>query len=237
MNKSFEIIDDKVIVTDEKRKTHTREISDNIEQILIVENNIEEIQKEIKKQREKIKSSERRLKVSSCDFFISALWLFNFSLNISLGNWIVAIGNLLCSSIWAAKGYFLTYKPEKKEIKAYNKYITTLMTELNEQNNKLKSLNNNKTNNAMCISPDKKGISTSEQIYNLKRKLILILVFEHNKRKFINYYKNNTLHKILLKHNIFDRNDIDFIQELIKNEITKKQIKNVVIKKVLKKLQ
>jgi len=44
MHKEFEIIDDEVIITNELGHKQQREISDNIEEILITENNIEEIE-------------------------------------------------------------------------------------------------------------------------------------------------------------------------------------------------
>ena len=55
MNKSYEVIDNKVIVYDEYYHASSRNYTNNIDDVLVTENNIEEIKKIIKEEKRKKK--------------------------------------------------------------------------------------------------------------------------------------------------------------------------------------
>lgn len=62
MNKDFKIVGNNVIVfTDDKGRV-TREITNNVEDILICENNIEEMEENLENEKNKIVFSKKKLK-------------------------------------------------------------------------------------------------------------------------------------------------------------------------------
>ena len=232
MNRDFKIVDNKVIVHTDNKGTVIKEVTNNIEDILICENNIEEIDDKIRVHLAKIKKSKIKMKSSWSDIGLSALWLFNFILNSTLGNWFAASCHILCSICWFSKGYFGTIKPELKFIKATNRVIKELEDNLNKENEKLNELSKDKSNDLMYFVPSK-TIDKSQQIINLKRKLDVIYSFEMHKQKLINCYKKGILKEKELIELGFNNDDYDLLEELIKNNLSKKEEKEIGNAKVL----
>ena len=238
MNREFKIIGNKVVVfTDDKGRLH-KDVTNNIEDILICENNIEEMEESLQNNLDKIKQSKKKIRSSWSDFGLSALWLTCFILNSISGNWFPAGCNILCSVLWFTIGYFEKARHELKFIKASKTVIKELEDNLKTEKEKLYKLNQDKTNDLMYISPSKKAIDRSEQIRNLKRKLDVIYSFEIHKQKLIRHYKKGILKEMMKKYfylNYYDDNDYSLLEELIKNELSKKEEKKIGNQKVLKR--
>jgi len=240
MNIDYEIINNKVIVHTDGRYgfRFTREVTNNIEDILICENNIEEMEEKLQYYLDKTKQSKKKIKSSWSDFGLSALWLTCFILNSIFGNWFPAGCNILCSVLWFSTGYFEKTRRELKFIKANKPVIKELEDNLQIEKQKLNELNKDKTNDLMYIETNKKTIDRSEQIRNLKRKLDVIYSFEIHKSKLIRYYKRGILKEMMAKYfylNYYDDNDYALLEELIKNELSKKEEKKITKEKVLKR--
>ena len=235
MNKDFEIVNNKVIVHTDNRGTVYKEVTNNIEDILICENNIEEIDDKLRINLAKIKKSKKKMRSCLSDIGLGSLWLFNFVLNSTLGNWFAAICYILCSLCWFSKGYFGTIKPELKFIKANKSMVKELENNLKIEKEKLDELNKDKTNDLMYIETSKKAIDNSEQIRNLKRKLDAIYSYEIHKAKLIRYYKKGILREKMINLFYFDDEDYYLIEELIKNELNKNEEKEIENQKTLKR--
>jgi hypothetical protein len=235
MNRDFEIVDNKVIVRTDNRNTVTREVTNNIEDILICENNIEEMDNKLQYYLDKTKHSKKKLKSGWSNLGLSALWFFTFVLNSISGNWFAASCNILCSICWFSMGYFETVRPELKCIKANKSVTKELEDNLKIEREKLKELNKDKTNDLMYIETDKKAINISDQIRNLKRKLDVIYSFEIHKTKLIRYYKKGVLKEKALTKFWFNDEDYCLLEELIKNELANTEEKKIGNQKVLKR--
>ena len=234
MNKDFKIVGNNVIVFTDNKGRITREITNNIEDILICENNIEEMEEKLQNNLDKIKRAKNKIKSSWSDIGLGCLWLFNFILNSTLGNWFAACCHILCSICWFSKGYF-TIKPELKFIKASNCVVKELEDNLNQEQEKLNELNKDKSNDLMYIAPSKKAIDKSAQIENLKRKLDVIYSYETHKTKLIKYYKKGILREKMIHYFYFDAEDYCLIEELIKNDLANTEEKKMGNQKVLKR--
>lgn len=235
MNRDFEIVDNKVIVRTDHRNTVTREVTNNIEEILICENNIEEMEEKLQYDLDKIKRSKKKMKSGWSNLGLSALWFFTFVLNSISGNWFAASCNILCSICWFSMGYFGNIKSELKFIKASKGVIKELEYNLKIEKEKLNELNKNKTNDLMYVETSKKTISKSEQIRNLKRKLDAIYSYEIHKTKLIRYYQKGILREKMINLFYFDDEDYCLIEELIKNDLANVEEKKMGNQKVLKR--
>ena len=235
MNKSYEVIDSKVIVYDEYYDESVREYTNNIEEILITENNIEEINELIEK--EKKHSTNDPIEISSPIYLgLSMAQLILSILKITTNSIVSAIIHLFASTCFFSVGYFLGIKPKTKRNKIKKIKLNILEEKLDEEHEKLHEFNNTKSNDLMYVAPSKKSIDTSEQIMNLKRKLAAISSYEMYKTKFIRHYKKGTLREMMLKYFYFDDEDYYLIEELIKNDLSKKEEKDIGNQKVLKRI-
>lgn len=235
MNKSYEIVDNEVIVYDEFYNKSVREHTNNIEEVLITENNIEEMEEKLENEKNKIVFSKKKMKSGWLYITSATLWLISFILNSIRGNWIVSFFNFLCVVSNTGLGYFGNVKSELKFIKSTKKVILELEKNLEVEKEKLNELNKDKTNDLMFVTPDKEKIDRSEEIINLKRKLDVIYSFEIHKRKLIRYYKKGILREKTRNCFCFYDEDYCLIEELIKNELSKKEEKTIGNQKVLKR--
>lgn len=235
MNKDFKIVGNNVIVfTDDKGRV-TREITNNIEDILICENNIEEMEEKLENEKNKIVFSKKKLKSGWLYTGCGALWLVSFILNSIRGNWLASFFNALCVVSYTCMGYFGNIRKELKFIKSNKKVILELEQNLEAEKEKLNKLNNDKANDLMYVETDKKPIDKSEQIINLKRKLDVIYSFEIHKTKIIRYYKKGILREMMRNYLCFYDEDFCLLEELIKNELNKNEEKKIGNEKVLKR--
>lgn len=237
MNKSYEIINDKVIVYDESYYKSVREHTNNIEEVLICENNIEEMEEKLQNYLDKNKQSKKKIRSKWSDLGLCILWFIPFALNSLMGNWWLSILQFFCSASWGCR-YFININDERKFIKASKPIIKELEDNLKIEKEKLSELNKDKTNDLMYIETSKKEIKRSEQIKILKRKLDVIYSFEIHKTKLIRHYKKGILREMMAKYfylNYYDDNDYVLLEELIKNELSKKVEKKIGNQKVLKR--
>lgn len=235
MNKDFEIVDNKVIVRTDGRNTITREVTNNIEDILICENNIEEMEEKLENENNKIFFSKKKMKSGWSYIGLASLWFVTFVLNTISSNYLASFFNFLCVVSYASLGYFGNVKSELKFIKASKSVIKELEDNLIKEKEKLTELNKDKTNDLMYITPDKKKIDRSEEIINLKRKLDVIYSFEIHKAKLIRYYKKGNLREKTRYYLCFYDEDYCLIEELIKNELNKEEEKKIGNQKTLKR--
>lgn len=235
MNREFEIVDDKAIVLTDDRGKIYREITNNIEEILITENNIEEMEEKLENVKNKIVFSKKKMKSGWLYIGCGSLWLVSFILNAIRGNWATSFFNFLCVASYTSLGYFGNVKSELKFIKSSKKVILELEQNLESEKKKLNELNKDKTNDLMFITPDKKKIDRSEEIINLKRKLDVIYSFEIHKRKLIRYYKKGVLREMTRNYLCFYDEDYCLLEELIKNELNRKEEKKIGNQKVIKR--
>lgn len=219
MNIEYEIIDGKIIVKDELNRKTEREITNNIKDILICENDIEKIENLIDKETLILKSSEKKLKqIGPLNLSAGILYLFSSILNFISNNITSGILTLLCSLTWTSHAYFLIFRHEGKSIKISKKKIILLKEQLNEKRKTLEELNNNKENNSLYVPTKVQNISNSDDICMLRKKLFIISDYQSNKRKYIKAFNKGILDKQITLH--INENDIEFIKELIKNDLS-----------------
>jgi hypothetical protein len=218
MNKAYEVIDNKVIVYDEYYSESTREYTNNIEEILITENNIEEINELIENE------AYNNRKRSTMESVVPAwLGVATSQLILSIPKFISnniggAIGHVLSSICFFTLSFFCGIRPTIKRNKLAHKRINFLEKKLQEEEKKLNELNKDKTNDLMYAPEEEKKISRSVQIDILKSRLRDINLYMEHKHKIIKLYK-----KGLLENELFEacasRDTINFIIELVKNDL------------------
>lgn len=225
MNKEFEIINNKVNIFTDDKGIIEKNSTNNIEKILITENNIEEIENDIKRILKKISLSDNKV-LSYWDSILGAVLCFGFGiLSNVIGIWwistILILGSVgyLGFAINEIKAYANTKKTNKRILKE-------LADNLEIQKNKLNELNKDKSND--LINQEKKSINTSEEIDILKRKLNIIRYYQINKSTLIKAYKKGNLNKITNGY-LFNEHDTYLLEELIKNDLNIKE-ENIITK-------
>lgn len=222
MNKSFEIIDGKIIVINEHSRITERECVNNIEDRLITENNIEEIENLINKKKSQIDFDKKAMRTGHINIFNCLLWMTLCILNLLANNTFSAVCNMICAGCWGTSAA-LTIVPKTKMIKQNKAKIVFLEKSLLEEIDKLNELQKNNSNNAKCIVATKKKLSTSTKITILKNRLNDIELYRNHKHKIIKLYKKGLLEEKLFE-GCASRDTINFIMELAKNDVNAENI-------------
>lgn len=234
MNINFEIVDNKVNVLTDDKDMVTREVTNNIEEVLICENNIEEMENNLQHKFNKITFTKNKMLSCYGTFAAAALWLACGIFSSSIGIWGIAIIQYLGSI-----GYVIyainDVKKNLKSINATKCVIKELEESLKIEKEKLNELNKDKSNDSIDIISSKKTINRSTQIKDLKRKLEVLYNYQINKTKFIIEYKKGILREKALNIYSFDINEYYILEELIKNELDKKNTNKVNKQKTLKR--
>lgn len=224
MNSSYKVIDNKVFVYDEFYDETEREFTNNIEEILITENNIEEIEDIIHYQIYINNLNTPQLIMSSflglgtAQFITGVFRLLTDGISSSLFHF-------LMSTTFCSLSYPIGIKPylkEKRNLKL-KKYI--LEDALAKEKEKLNKLNEDKTNDLEIVTEIPNIIFTSKEISILKERLNDIKLYMNNRHKFIKLYKKGELSKLFYECSV-NSYTIDFIKELIELDLgieTKKE--------------
>lgn len=234
MNKSYEVIDNKVIVYDGYYSESTREYTNNIEEILITENNIEEIEKLIKDEKQNKKDINLIEAVVPAYVTLSISRLISSIFCFITHEIEIAFIRLFSSICLFIAAYFSGIKTFIKRRKIGNTKLNFLNEELSNEKEKLNELNKDKTNDLMFVETAQKKINRSVEIDILKNRLRDIKVFIENRNKFIRLYKKGII-KNTLTESCIGNDSISFIIELIENELNKKEEKKIGNQKVLKR--
>ena len=216
MNKELEFKDGKVFVTNEYGRKTERKLSSNIEQILISENNIEEIEKLIKKENKTIAKSKNNMKSANTYIFLCFLWATTGILSAISGNIFSTILNIVCSACWGINAYSFNIKPNLKKIKTSESSILFLEEQLDLQKEQLNKLQKEKNNDYNYVDTSRKHFTTSDRIIELRNKLFIIEDYIHNKSKYMKLYKEGVLKTAT---NLYNNNNLTFLEELIKNDL------------------
>ena len=217
MNKELEFKDNKWIVTDESGIQREIEPKKNIKEILETENNIESINELIEANEKIIKKNKSNMSSANTYMSLCFLWGFLCISNALTGSIFSSVCNFLCSAIWGVKAYFFEIRPNRKKINASKKSIVLLNEQLDIENQKLNNLSKEKNTNFNYVDTSKKHLTTSDKIFELINKLMIIEDYQHNKIKYIYYYKKGYLNVHL--SNIYNLNNIKFIEQLIENDL------------------
>lgn len=228
MNKKIEYLNDNINVIDENGNKIKRDLVDNIENILIVENNIEEIKHEEEKLAFEQYTTELNNKIINTItvtvFLLTLLTLISTMIINFPGTIITGIATIFMGSST------LTSLIVKKINTNYSKNIKVqqaiLNEKLQEETKKLENLKKNSKTIQPVAEPTTKEISTSELISNLRNKLQIIKDYQYNKKRFTNYFYLGKIEEELMKKG-YSSNDIELIKELINNDIKEKSIKKV----------
>lgn len=220
MNKAYEVIDNKVTVYDEYYIEITREYTNNIEEVLITENNIEEINELI--ENEEYNKNKRGTIESVTPAWLGfgtsqiILSIYKFITN-NIGG---AIEHLFASICFFLAAYYGGIRHARKRKKLADKKIHFLEKKRDEESEKLYELNKDKTNDVMFVDENIKELSRSHKIGILKDRLKDIEFYMQHKQEIIKLYK-----KGLLENELFEacanHDRINFIIELVKNDLNK----------------
>lgn len=231
MNKSYEVTGNQVIVYDEYYSESTREYTNNIEEILITENNIEEIN-------ELIENEEyNKYNRSTIESVIPAwLGVATSQLLLSIPKFISdniggALGHIFSSVCFFSLSYFGGIRRVIKRKKLSNRKIKFLEEKRNEESEKLYELSKDKTNDVMFVDENLKELPTNRKVYfALKDRLNDIKLYMEHKHKIIKLYKKGLLVNELYEADA-SHDTIDFIMELVKNDLnTQTKSKNNKVK-------
>jgi len=229
MNKDFKIENNKTIIFTDNKGTVEREASNNIEEILVCENNIEEMERDIQYSLNHITLAHNKAWSNWSTIGAAVIWLAGFIFSSSMGLITFALIQLLGSIGIAAYG-ISSIKRDFNSIKANKHIIKELKNNLQIEKEKLNELNKDKTNDLINSTQPIKRIHRSEEIHNLKRKLVIISYYEMHKTKLISEYK-----KGILREKISDNKEYHLLEELIKNDLNKNEEKTSSKQKVLEK--
>lgn len=217
MNESYKILDNKVFVYDEAYNESVRELTNNIKDILITENNIDEI--------EELMDYEIYTKDLSMTRLTMSSFLGLGSSNIIVGAYrsitdgiSSSLFNILVGAVFCTLSYQIGIKPfieDRKNLK-FKKFI--LEDLLSKEKEKLNELNKDKSNNLTPQTDIQEVIFTSEEIKNLKDRLDDINLYISNRKKLIKFYKKGNLYNLFYEYSI-NAYTIDFIKELIEFDL------------------
>lgn len=232
MNKEIKYINDKVIIKDENGKKSERDLVDNIEEILVVENNIEEIEKKdeiLSFDYNSTISNNKLIKIMSLlGYSIAAIFLIlttMLSPNFAL---IAGINALMFAG--GASGAFISLNINKNYLKKLERQQKVLNKNLEQEKTKLENLKRVSKKMQPTIEPITKEIKSSEMIKNLEQKLKIIKNYNDNRKVYINYFYTGTLNQ-KLKEMEYTASDIELINELINIDLQEKEQKKNGIQK------
>lgn len=217
MNREIEFKDNKVIVTDENWNKTERELSSNIKEILISENDIEKMEQMITDEMSDIKASKKKIRNKSVyHFSLASLWGMGTVLRIIIKDEIVltslyGLNAFLHISIGCS--YII---PEAKYIKISKKKIDFIKKKIEEEKDNLRKLEENKDTSSNYIDTSNTSLSTSEKIDKLNDYLYVIKNYNLNKRKYIKHFKKGNLKEYA--SNYYD-DEFELLEQLIKNDI------------------
>ena len=213
------VIDNKVIVYDEYYSASSREYTNNIEEVLITENNIEEIEKLIQEEKQKKKDINLMEAVVPAYLALSISRLISSIFKFITHEIEIALIRLFSSICFFGAAYFTGIKTFIKIRKIGNAKLNFLNEELANEKEKLNELNKDKTNDVLYAPEGEKIVDRSIQIDILKNRLRDINFYIDHKHKIIKLYK-----KGLLENELFEacasRDTINFIIELVKNDLS-----------------
>lgn len=220
MNRAYEVTGNQVIVYDEYHCENTRKYTNNIEEILITENNIEEINELIEDEEyNKDRRDSFEIIIPSWLGFgtaqiISCIYrLIKNDIGSAISHFIVSIGFL-------SLAYFGGIKKLIKRKEIAKKKISFLEEKRNEESEKLYELNKDKTNDVMFVDENLRELPTNRTVYfALKDRLRDINLYMDHKHKFIKLYKKGLLVNEFYEANA-SHDTIDFIMELVKNDLS-----------------
>lgn len=217
MNTAYEVRDNQVIVYDDWHES-IREYTNNIEEVLITENNIEEINDLIGEE------LDNKWKKSTLESVVPAWFgVATSQLILSIPKFISnniggALGHVFSSICFFTFSFFAGIRPARKRKKLANKKISFLEEKRDEESEKLYELNKDKTNDLMFVDENIKELSSNHKISILKDRLRDIELYMHHKHKFIKLYKKGLLVNELYE-DCASHDTIDFIIELVKNDL------------------
>jgi len=235
MYTKYEIKNGKVYAYDKLGHSKNMKLSSNIKEILICENNIEEMKELINDREYDIIEGKKKIRSKSLYYFpLASIWGTNSILHIVLhDNWVV--GGILSLNFFLNGGLGLVHViSENKYIKINKAKIDLIKKFLREEESKLIELKEKNDESLNYIEPSG-VISTSDKIYELKNKLIIIHDYMTNKRHHIRHYKKGTLRNMLKVSEYDSEEKIKFLEELIKEDLgnsTKEDNKDIIYYKM-----
>lgn len=218
MNKEFRIVNNEVIVTDEKGNKISRALIPNIREVLICENNIDALEDLIENEEEQIKESKKIIRNKGLYYFsLGSLWSVSTTLHLLQGNTILGcvFGLNVLSNGGLGTSYIL---PEAKNIKIRKEKIDIIKRRIAEERAKIYELNINEgiyTNNIPSGQ-----LEVSDDVRILKRKLSLLQYFRKNTRKILRLYKNDII-KVCYPY--YNNEELQLLEEIIQEHLNKKQ--------------
>lgn len=237
MNKQYILLDDAAYVTNENGEIKETKKTNNLEEKLTIENELEQVEDEINAVTKKLKDkkAERKSAFNYCKLTylmgLLALIVFPMYMNglimggISLAalfgpelGWVtVATLASVTSTTSLLSLMFLGKSPSKKVIKGLEKRIE-LLEKLKSK--VLKELENIKKQEKEIAEPEKEGLDQVHFIPTNSRKeeMELIRVYSTYLKKFNKLYQKNKLEKFLSRLDYTDF-QIKYMNSLIQNEL------------------
>ena len=225
MKEYFYEKDNKAYIIDDAEGIIVQDAKDNIEETLIVQNNIEEIELEIKESKENKKNMEILAKSEKKRNIIASIFSA-FGIFVTL-HFAFEIMPVFSSFVCAAYVLVLTvgfkeYKNHKKQIKLFETYSKELEIELENENEKLKVLKLD-AKDKIVESTIIKEVPKSDIKENLNIKKELIIEYFNNRKKYLSAFKENNLNNLLQSNN-YSQSDIEFIKCLIEEDLKNENI-------------
>ncbi|MBQ9071592.1 MAG: hypothetical protein IJY25_00335 [Bacilli bacterium] len=222
MNKELKILNNSAIVVDENNKERELTLTHNLEDILVTENNIQYIKKELEKidfECKHVTSNNKLIKFINA-IGISAITIICSILGMNNIAALLVMPVLLATTVGCAAFVFNNNIKYKDKLKLKE---SILKNSFIEESIKLKELkiNSKKINNQEI---KRKKINTSACLKNLKRKLELIEDYQLMKKNLIKDYDYNLLLQKLLNTG-YSESDVEFIQILMEQDIKEKEEK------------
>jgi len=253
MNKEYIYINGNIIVSDEKGNKKPIQNYDNIEEILIQENLIETIEKEIESLEQKLNTKNKSSIAKKYPLLYSLRYLgaclitsiigsysFVFAINfleptataLPLSNFQNCLyASTIIMSIYGIFFSFIDYTNNKSEIKKEKGNISKLeflKNSLEEEKTKLKELISKKEiNNTTCKEEDFKVVEVDDKevLKQLKATLNLYYNCGYNEKKYYKYHEQGILKEKLKKS--YPEYDIEKVEEYLE----KNQEKNLTRKR------
>jgi len=224
MNKELKVLNNKAIVVDENKKEKELTLTNNLEEILIVENNIEVIKNELEKMNFECNHVTKKNQIIKFINAIGIAFITTICLILGISNIIffIIMPFLLATNIGVCGYIFNKNKEYKNKLKLQESILDEAFI---KESQKLKNLHiiSKKIKN---IENETKKINTSNLVKCLKRKLRIIKNYENDRSFYMYLYYNYQLGDALSEMG-YSKDEFNLVVYLIQNDLeNKKERKN-----------
>lgn len=223
MNQYYYERNNKAHILDEKEHERIEGSKDNLEEILIIENNIEDIEnqiKNLKQTNEGLNNELKLVKIFNRFMIIVACLLPIYPILISDAIAFVIFLATGCATIFTVYKFSKDYKNLKEQ---YKSFLEVLEVDLDSEIKKLELLKSKSKDKTVEFTAPKK-IQKGPMKKELEHKYRLLGKYIENKKTHLEYYQNNCISELTNLYG-YSQSDINFLELVMEADIKNEEVK------------